>query len=318
MTFSDVENARLAFIEKKNKVKKKAIWIVLGVEFLFVLITVGVNIQAVQRVFANIDSNFTPMLIMPLLMLVVFMVILPAVVVAIVIAISTHDELTNYKKAYKGYFVERELNKTFSDIKYSHDAGLDENILASTGMIYTGDRYTSNDLTIGKYKNVNFAQADVHMEEEYKDDDGDTHYRTIFLGRFMIFEFPKKFKSRMMLSHYGSPCGKSEGKLNFMETESVEFNKAFALYAEDGMEAFYILTPDFMERVQELGRSHNDEVSIYFAENKMIVAINDGDDVFEPPSPSKPLDENAEATKIANEINLATNIVDNLKLSREV
>ena len=102
-----------------------------------------------------------------------------------------------------------------------------------------------------------------------------------------------------------------------METESVEFNKAFLVYAEDEVEALYILTPDFMERVQELGRSHNDTVSIYFADNKMIVGINDGGDAFEPPSPEKPIDEKTELAKVGQEINLVIHIIDNLKLNRK-
>lgn len=313
MKFEDVENARKAYLDKKARVQKKAILIAAGIEVVLILIVVLVNVGSFRRVFAAFH-DFTPILIMPLLIAILFLALIPVIVIAIITSVSTNDELVHYKKAYKGYFVERELAKKFLSIKYSHSAGLDKSILESTGMINTGDRYSSNDLTMGKYKNVNFAQADVHIEEEYEDNDGDTHYRTIFRGRFMIFEFPKKFNSKMMLSHHNEPIS----AMNRIETESTEFNKAFLVYAEDGMEAFYILTPDFMERVQELGRSHNDQVSIYFAENKMVVGINDGDDIFEPPNPKIPLDEKAETAKITNELNLVTNIVDNLKLSRKI
>ena len=49
---------------------------------------------------------------------------------------------------------------------------------------------------------------------------------------------------------------------------------------------------------------------------KMIVGINDGGDVFEPPSPENPLDEAAETSKIYKELRLIIGIVDELKLNR--
>ncbi len=321
MKFEDVEKARRGYNEKRSRLRTKTVLIVVAAEIALVALFVAINIRTFQDVLQNFGS-VRPMVVVPLLMAMIFLVLLPIIFVKIILAVTTRKELEQYKKAYKGYFVGRELAKNFTEIRYQHEAGLDKTVLSGTGLIDTGDRYFSNDLTTGKYKNVKFVQADVHIEEEYKDNEGDTHYRTIFKGRFMIFELPKKFESRMMLSFAGEPVdgiNRKTGKvMRRIETESVEFNKTFLVHAEDGMEALYILTPDFMERVQELGRLHNNQVSVYFVDNKMIVGINDGDDVFEPPSPDRPLDEKAEATRIAGEINLVTNIVDNLKLSRKV
>ena len=318
MVFDDVEKARQAYNDKRKKVKKKATTIVLCIYLPLLLIAIIFGYRLVMSLF----SNFSLVALFPVLAIVAFAILIPYVIIAAAVSISTSGEIMEYKKAYKGYFVEKELAKTFSDIQYKHNAGLDKEILASTGMINTGDRYSSNDLTIGKYKDVEFTQADVRIEEEHEDNDGNKHYITIFKGRFMIFEFPKKFASRMMLSHFHGPTRginpKTGRAMQRIETESIEFNKCYLIYAEDGVEAFYILTPDFMESAQELGRSHNDRVSIYFVDNKMIVGINDGDDVFEPPNPKLPLDEKSEATKIANEISLATNIVDKLKLDRKI
>ena len=47
------------------------------------------------------------------------------------------------------------LKEYFTDLVYDSNKGLDENILSSTGMIYTGDKYQSNDFASGKYKDVN-------------------------------------------------------------------------------------------------------------------------------------------------------------------
>lgn len=326
MKFEDVERARLNYINKRREARKKSTIITLSIYLPLLLIITVINYGMLANLFSSLFSFSLQnlfFLLLPILMMLFFAILIPYVIIAIVVSSSTTNEVTKYKKAYKGYFVGRQLAEVFSDLKYNHNAGLDKQILIDNSMIYTGDRYSSNDLTTGKYKDVGFVQADVHIEKEYKDGEGDTQYRTIFKGRYMVFEFPKKFSSRMALTHNGTPKNEVNPNdknkiLRYLETESMEFNKAFAVYAEDGVEALYILTPDFMERVQELGRSHNDTVSIYFADNKMIVGINDGGDAFEPPSSEKPIDEKIELAKVGQEIDLVTHIVDNLKLNRKV
>lgn len=322
MKFEDVENARKALNEKQARVKKKAFIIAAIIEVAVMSLFITLNFNSFNNIVTNISFDKVPIIyIVPLLFAVVFLILIPIIVVAIVISLSTTKERLQYKKAYKGYFVGQSLEKTFTNTKYNHNIGLDKQVLMDTAMINTGDKYSSNDLTIGKYKDVDFAQADVHIEERHEDSDGDTYYITIFKGRYMVFEFPKKFNSRMMLSHYHGPTRTTNPKtgkiMKRIETESVEFNKCYLTYAEDGMEAFYILTPDFMERAQELGRSHNNEVSIYFAENKMIIGINDGNDIFEPPNSKEPIDEKTETAKVNKEVNLVINIIDNLKLDRK-
>ena len=326
MKFEDVENARLNCVNKRKKVRKKTVAITLSIYLPLLLVVVIIYHNILADLFLSLFSTSLQNLFFPLLLIFMtlfFVVLIPYVIVAIVVSSSMTVDVMKYKKAYKGYFVEQQLKKIFSDLKYDHAAELDRQILEDNGMIYTGDRYSSNDLTTGKYKDVRFAQADVHIEKQYSDSEGNTQYRTIFKGRYLVFDFPKKFNSRMMLAHGGSPKNevnpKDENKiLQYMETESVDFNKSFAVYAEDGMEALYILTPDFMERVQELGRSHDNTVSIYFADNRMVVGINDDDDIFEPPNPEKSIDEKAELKKVGQEINLIIQIIDSLKLHRKI
>ena len=322
MKFEDVENARKALIEKQAKVKKKYLKIFAFVEVIAIFLVITINFNTFKNAITASGSNRLPIaFFIPLLFVVVYLILVPIIGASVAISISTREEKLQYKKAYKGYFVGQSLMKTFTNIKYNHDTGLDRQVLIDTAMINTGDRYSSNDLTIGKYKDVDFAQADVRIEEKHEDSDGDTYYTTIFKGRYMVFEFPKKFNSRMMLSYSHEPkegINPKTGKaMQHIETESIEFNKCYNTYAEDGVEAFYILTPDFMERAQELGRSHNNEVSFYFAENKMVIGINDGNDIFEPPDPKVPIDEKAETEKVNKEINLVIHIIDDLKLNRK-
>lgn len=248
-----------------------------------------------------------------------------ALVYFVIMTLINHTVQRNYRRAYKAYFVEQNLKKTFTDLSYDHEAGLSSTLLNLTGMINTGDRYSSNDFTSGKYKNVAFSQADVHIETEYTDSDGDTHYTTIFRGRFMIFEFPKQFNFKLEIvgrrfRAYRKPGknAKTGQKAEKITTESTEFNKMFRIYGQDGFEAYYILDPAFMVKLMDIATKHKKKVLFAFFENRLIIGLDDGKDSFEPPFAMKQIDEAKETAKIANDIKTITDFVDQLSLHRKL
>lgn len=227
-----------------------------------------------------------------------------------------------YRNAYKAYFVEQNLNKTFTDLSYNHNLGLDGALLALTGMINIGDHYSSNDFTSGKYKNVAFSQADVHIENKYTDSDGDAHFTTIFKGKFMIFEFPKQFNFKLEIvgkrfrAYYKPGTNSKTGQnVEKISTESNEFNQMFHVYGQDSFEAYYILDPAFMVKLMEIATKHKNRVIFAFFANRLIIGLDDGNDSFEPPSPLKRLNESKESAKIESDIKNITDFVDQLSLA---
>ena len=325
MNFADVEGLRQACLTKRNKVRKKTVMITLSAYFVLVVLAIFSNRELLANsisVVGDTSPSGVMLVVMPIIFMLVISIVNLVVIISVVVSLSVRKNYEKYKKAYKAYFVEEQLGRYFTDIKYDHTAGLDREILRRTGMVYTGDRYSSNDLTIGRYKNVGFTQADVHIERAHTDKNGNKSYSTVFLGRYMVFEFPKRFSSRLMLSHSNSPTRKksedNSRTLTMIKTESVDFDKTFVTYAEDGMEALYILTPDFMERVQKLSQEHNNQVSFYFYDNMMIIGVNDGNDIFEAPSFERPIDEKTEMQRVNGEMALIINIIDGLKLDRKI
>ncbi len=235
---------------------------------------------------------------------------------------ATAKDRQAYHEEYKRYFVRASLEKAFPGCLYSHNAGLSRGAIAATGMMNLGDSFSSNDYVSGTFKNLNFAQADVHITETHTDSDGNRTTVTIFKGRYAIFEFKKKFNFRLEVvgkrfGAYQVPHGSSFKKFQKISTESAEFNKRFRVLAEDGFEAFYILDPAFIERVQKLGEEHKYSVALFFVNNALHIAINDNSDSFEAPSPFKEIDEKAEFAKVENDIKLITNVVDSLRLEKE-
>ena len=293
MTFSDVETARKIYWDK-----------------LKTRLGISAVIAIVMGMFGAFGGR-AAIIYGPALGLVGFSIC------AVVAVFLTRKDATAYRKAYKGYFVEQNFQKIFTDLTYSHEAGLDPSILRATGMINTGDLCTSNDLTVAKYKNTGFTQADGHIQVESTDKDGNTTYYTIFKGRFMIFEFPKKFNFKLELVGRGFRAYRIPGKdgatgrkMAKLQTESNEFNHTFKIFGQDGFETFYLLDPAMIVKIQAIAERYKNKLLLGFLDNKMLVAIDDGKDSFEPPRASKPIDEKTEMKKVATEIKVVTDFVD--------
>jgi hypothetical protein len=308
MNFQDVEQARINYKQKYQKFfyGSLIITLVLAVATAFLLKIFTSSIQDIIFIGAIIIFSLS--------------------ISVIVASITTKKQSEAYYKAYKAYFVEQNLKKTFTSLIYNHEKGIGSSYLRSTGMINTGDRFSSNDLTIAKYKDVMFLQSDAHIQIEQSDSEGNTNYVTIFKGRFMVFEFPKNFNFKLELIgkrfHAARvPAGKDRDnsrKMAKKSTESNEFNKAFRIYGQDDFESFYILDPAFMVKIMTISERYKNKLLLGFLNNNLLVALDDGKDSFEPPKFTKPIDEKAEMEKIHNDIKIITDFVDQLSLDKKL
>ena len=178
----------------------------------------------------------------------------------IIISIVNNKNKKEFQKGFKELFVLKALQSVFTDLVYKPEEGLDKRIISSTQMMDMGDVYDSNDYISGKYKNINIVQADVHIKEEREDSEGHTSYVTIFEGKWMIFDFNKYFMANVQVCQKGFYNNEvnqlfSKTKYKKVKMEDINFNNNFKVYAQDEHDAFYILTPSFMERLIKLTNS---------------------------------------------------------------
>lgn len=232
-----------------------------------------------------------------------------------------------YSLKYKDFFVKQSLSSIFTNLSYEPEKGIGKSLISSTNMMYMGDRYSSNDLISGQYKDTSFVQADVHIEEEhqYTDSDGHTHteYVTIFRGRWMLFEFNKTFKANLQVCQKGFGNNKiggflSKNRLQKVELESQEFNKRFNVYATEPIDAFYVLTPKMMERVINLDEKNSGKILLCFVNNCLHVGLYDNKDSFEHGSIYKKINPEKEKQTISNDIEKITMFIDELELDNDL
>ena len=185
--------------------------------------------------------------------------------------------------------------------------------------------FESNDYISGTYKNINFEQSDIHIQEKHetRDSDGKKHttWVTIFEGRWMIFDFNKNFKANLQVTQKGFYNSKIENsnkiKYHKIQLEDQEFNNQFRTYAQSEHEAFYILTPALMEKIKKLTNTINGKILLCFIDNKLHVGIQNNKDSFEH-NIFKKIDENKVINEISKDIKLITNFVDELDLNNNL
>ena len=242
-------------------------------------------------------------------------------------ALFTAKQKREYILKFKNYFVQSALKTVFTDLTYHPEQGMPRDVIASTKMMYMGDRYTSNDYISGRYKDIGFRQADVHIEEERESTDSDgnttTYWVTIFRGRWMIFDFNKTFKADLQvcqkffgnnkISNWGN-----DTKFEKVKLESVDFNKRFNVYAQSDHEAFYLLTPPIMEKIIKLDDMNQGRLLLCFIDNKLHIGLYDGKDSFEHAPVFSQINEEQVRSNISNDIKQITMFIDELDLDNDL
>lgn len=102
-----------------------------------------------------------------------------------------------------------------------------------------------------------------------------------------------------------------------VKLEDIEFNKMFKIYSEIEHDAFYILTPHFMEKIKKLYKELDAPIKLTFMENKLHVAVNNGEDSFEY-NVLNPINEEEIEQDIIKDIKLITDFVNELNLDNDL
>ena len=260
---------------------------------------------------------------------IIYISIIVIAVWVVIMFIATNKLMATYRKQFKDVFVLQALSNLFTNLYYNPLMGIPYQTIAATNMMRMGDIYHSEDFVSGQYKGIKFAQADVHIEEEHQSTDSDgnttTTYVTIFKGRWMIFEFNKNFKSDVQIAQKGFGnskvkrfFGKKEERFKRVKMESEAFNKKFKVYAQSEHEAFYLITPGLMERIERVVQNTKGKMLFCFVNNKLHVGIQNGKDSFEPTSIFKKLDVEKINQDISSDIRLITQFVDELNLDNDL
>lgn len=227
-------------------------------------------------------------------------------VIIIVIASKKKKEFNKY---YKNTIVKRLLEQHFQNVDYRWEEGFSSQFVYSMNLISRGNVYHSEDYLRAKYKGINFSQADVTIEEETTDSEGNTSTTTYFKGRIIAIEYPKETSYvRLTSKKFHFAQGLRKRDYPEVDTENVSFNKAFKIVAESPVDAFYLLTPPMMEKLQYI-ISRYGNLGLCCYNHMLYMAINTKRNAFDT-GVGINMDYNKEMTNLTEDISLIENLID--------
>jgi len=190
------------------------------------------------------------------------------------------------------------------------------------------DKLEGNDYVHGKIDDVNIQFSDIYAQTKHKDNRGKTHYQTLFQGLFIVADFHKNFKGSTivlpdsaqktfgnLVGHWLQSHNINRGEL--VKMDDVAFEKKFVVYADDQIEARYILSNDLMQKLLTFQEHSKYPVSLSFVGGNIFLAIDYNKDLFEP-SIFHSLLKYKIALEYISTLHLAISIVEELKLNQKL
>ncbi len=222
-----------------------------------------------------------------------------------------------YKAHFKTKLLTTLFNDNFENCKFNFDDVDNEDQFFQLGLIPHANDYHADDLISGDYRGIHFKRCDVRLHDligigDHREDSN------IFTGQWICYSLPyKKFKSKTRVIPNGlfkaSDPGRflDEENLDRLETESSSFNEFYSIFTTNSEDAFYLLTPQMMERIIKLDCKYED-IRIAFINSKMHILIESNENMFEP-SILDSVNENLIRT-LEKQIDIIKDIADILKL----
>ncbi len=185
---------------------------------------------------------------------------------------------SNYRNLIKNELITSLLKEELDDVIYEPKSYIPISRITQTGMVKRPDRYTAEDYIKGSYKGVGFEVCDINFKErvETRDSKGNRiiTYQTYFMGRWYVYTFERNFKEELKIAE-GRGYGMQKKNLVKIDTESMEFNKKFAIYASTQEYGFYHITSSMIEKLLELEKLHRGSILYYFNDNELHIGVND-------------------------------------------
>jgi len=226
---------------------------------------------------------------------------------------SKHSQ--SFRSLIKNELIITLLKDQFDNVNYDAKGFISIPRINETQMVRRPDRFHGEDYIRGTYKGVDFEVSDIDLKQrvETRDSKGNVtvSYQTYFKGRWYIYKYDKRFKDVLKISE-SRWAGMSTKGLIKIDTESMEFNKKFSIFASNQEFGFYLITSSMIEKFLELEKMHRGSILYYFANNELHIGVNDNRDYMEL-SIKTPLNEESLKSFMAD-IDLIPAIINELRL----
>lgn len=146
-----------------------------------------------------------------------------------------------------------------------------------------------------------------------------TSYVEVYHGILVALTFTKQFNGKLLVRRDAGAIGNffgGLGKEQRIRLEDPRFEKMFEVYGTDQVEARYLLTPTFMERIVDLTALFGKKaVELAFTDNRLLVSIRVSTDQFEGGGLFTKMTDTARIETLVKELCAVFDVVDTLQLN---
>lgn len=219
-------------------------------------------------------------------------IIIACLALTIVFIVKMVSRRRSLRANYKEKVIREIIQFLSDDLTYTPAAFISQGEFQQSKIFLNSiNRYRGDDLVTGKLDKTSIQFSELHAEYYTTNSKGQRQYHTIFKGIFFSADFNKHFigetvvltdVAERLFGKFGSLLQKMNiSRPELIKLEDPEFEKAFAVYGTDQVEARYILTPAMMSRIMEF-KKKTGTVNMSFLHSKVYIAINVSKDLFEP------------------------------------
>ncbi|MFI3242088.1 MAG: DUF3137 domain-containing protein [Alphaproteobacteria bacterium] len=213
-----------------------------------------------------------------------------------------------------------EFIKFFEGFEYNKENFIPDDIISQSKIMPFYEEKEHDDFFVGSYKDVAMTISEEKLVKIQRTNKG-VRRNTLFRGVFVSLEMNKNFegqtiglKDKGILNSFNKPKGFENVKL-----EDTTFEKIWEIYSDNQIEARYLLTTAFMDRLLKVKTLFNGKsLTFSFFDNILFLAIDMRKDMFETSSLFKSTANKQHINETLEQFLSIMAIVDILKLNQRI
>ena len=177
---------------------------------------------------------------------------------------------------------------------------------------YTSSSY--DDVFEGIYKDVGIEI----IEAEYDRGSGKNR-RTVFNGVIVKLDMNKNFKGHTVIKPDGILHTSPKSSLKHTTLEDVVFEKKFDVFTDDEVEARYLITTAFMDRLNNMKTAFQaNEISCAFYDKYLFIALSTPKDLFSLGSLTKSVNDSQQYFQMYEQMVSIVKMIDHFNLNNKI
>lgn len=208
--------------------------------------------------------------------------------------------------------------KCLGDLKWKYAQCSFEQLLCKSGIIDRYNRVSYDDSFTGIYKDINYEICETSFY--YTTGTGkNSSTRTVFKGVMIKLDMNKSFTGNTVIRPDTLKHASPAANLKHTTLEDVVFEKKFDVFTDDEVEARYLITPSFMERLNNMKTAFSaDRVSCAFYDKYLLVGLHTSKDLFSICSLKEPVNDGKQFFTMFEEILSIIKLIDHFKLNQKI